>query len=275
MRARGDGVRSPGGRSGRQAHPAERGRYFRAALGSAHEAVLRLAPLGTPAPEAGAESDAAARPAVQLFLDAARRSGVELEGDDHFPAVVAMCRDLDGLPLAITLVAARSSTLPLAALADEVHNDVFVVARSGRTDEGHRTLEGSVAWGYQQLEAREQRALRRLATFAADVPFDAAVDVIGGDRADAMDGLTALVECSLLEPPTGDRYRMLHAVRRFALDEADRLGEPAGNQDAHAEWVRRQLDGMHTLEPDTRPARPPGDPAPRHDHGDAVVARSP
>ena len=221
----------------------------RTALGSAHEAVLRLAPLGTPAPAASTET-ARSTHAVQLFLDTARRSGVELEGDDHLPAVAAMCRELDGLPLAITLVAARSSTLPLAALADEIHNDVFVVARSGRTEDGQRTLEGSVAWGYQQLEAREQRALRRLATFAIDVPFDGAVDVIGGDRADAMDGLTALVECSLLEPPAGDRYRMLHAVRRFALDEADRLGERAGNQDAHAEWLRRQLDGMHTLEPD-------------------------
>jgi predicted ATPase/DNA-binding CsgD family transcriptional regulator len=221
----------------------------RTALGSAHEAVLRLAPLGTSAPAASMDTVRSTH-AVQLFLDVARRSGVDLEGDDHLPAVSAMCRELDGLPLAITLVAARSATLPMAALADGVHNDVFVVARSGRTDDGQRTLEESVAWGYKQLEGREQRVLRRLATFADDVSFDGAVDVIGGDRAEAMDALTALVQWSLLEPPAGDRYRMLHAVRRFALDEADRLGERAGNRDGHAEWLRRQLDAMHTLEPD-------------------------
>jgi predicted ATPase/DNA-binding CsgD family transcriptional regulator len=221
----------------------------RTALGSADEAVLRLAPLGTPAPAATPEA-ARSSPAVQLFLDAARRSGVELEDDDHLAVVAEMCRELDGLPLAITLVAARCGTLPLAALADEVSDDALVVARPGRTRDGRRTLAGSVAWGYQQLDAREQRALRRLASFAGDIPFEGAVDVIGGGRAAAMDDLTALVECSLLEPPAGDLYRMLHAVRRFALDESDRLGERAGNQDAHAEWLRRQLDRMDTLEPD-------------------------
>jgi len=179
---------------------------------------------------------------VQLFVLRAQavRPDVGLTAENA-ATIAAICRRLDGLPLAIELAAARVRALPPAALLTRLEQRLPLLT-GGRRDLPARqqTLRGTIAWSYDLLEPAEQRLFRRLGVFAGGCTLDLAEAVCNADDdlgLDLLDGFSSLLEKSLLREISGQegepRYRMLETIREFALQELEASRE--------AETVRRQL----------------------------------
>ncbi|MEV7280457.1 BTAD domain-containing putative transcriptional regulator [Streptomyces sp. NPDC093111] len=175
--------------------------------------------------------------AVRLFEDRAR---AVRPGPAPDPATVRrICAALDGLPLAVELVAARLRTLELDELAGRVGDLLAVTARGSRTaDARHRTLRSVVAWSWDLLTADEQRAARRFAVFTGGATAQAALRVCGMDG----DTLESLVDKSLIEAAGGGRHRMLETVRAYAAERLGEAGEEEPTGRRHAEHLLGVLD---------------------------------
>src|SRR5438477_8751072 len=117
--------------------------------------------------------------AVQLFEDRARATANGFTfSDADTPAVIEICRRLDGVPLALELAAARVGSFGLRDLAAHL-GDRFRILTSGRRTAlpRHQTLAATLDWSYHLLDEAERKLLRRLAAFAGDFSLDAAVAV--------------------------------------------------------------------------------------------------
>jgi predicted ATPase len=187
-------------------------------------------------------SQALAFPAVRLFAGRAAGVAGEFELKDRdVPAVVDICRKLDGLPLAIELAAAEISTLGIDGVAARLREHLPPPIRQGHAaDPRHCSLHASLDWSYGLLTGGEQTALRRLAVFGAGFTLRSA-RLLAADTAFAdgemIDDVAALAAKSLLtvdidgpEP----RFRMPNTTRAYALEkllaseEADALSRRQG-----------------------------------------------
>ena len=193
-------------------------------LGLDAEAVFPLSPLAPPSPSATLEGIAAS-PAVRLFLRRARALQPELALDPgEARALAALMRDLDGLPLAIELAAARARTRSV----DEIraHLTRLRRRRSGEGPARHSSLQAVLAWSWELLDADQRAALSQAACFEGGFTLRAAEATLSlpGD-ADVEDVLDELIDHSLLsvsgQPP---RLRMLYAVQQ--LLQADHPAPP-------------------------------------------------
>jgi len=167
--------------------------------------------------------------AVELFLDRARAVRRRAEPS---AAVEEICRRLDGLPLALELAAARLKLLDPPSLLARLDARLPLLTH-GAADlpERHRTLEATIAWSYDLLDAEAQAAFARLSVFAGTFDVDAAEAVVGAD----LDALATLVDASLLRPVGSDRFLLLETIREFArnrLASADAESLP----DRHASY---------------------------------------
>lgn len=179
-------------------------------------------------------------PAARLFADRAdaRQPGA-VDADD--PAVTALVRRLDGLPLAIELAAARTDHLTPTELVGQLAAwfDAPAPARRAVADR-HTSLRATVGWSHDLLEVPARRALQELAVLQDAFDLDAAAAVTDTTAATAVDLVGRLVTTSLLEPvPTtgGTRYRMLDTIREFARGAL----HASGGQDHVLERHRRHL----------------------------------
>jgi predicted ATPase len=206
-------------------------------LGVAGEDVLAVGPLSI-------EGDA---PAVQLFVEraAAANPAFTHGGDPDDPVrttVVEICRQLDGMPLAIELAAARISVLTPDEVLDRM-SDRFRLLSGGRGRQRRRTLQATLDWSYDLLDEDEQRFFRRCGVFVGSFDLPAAVAVSGFDDYDAIDLLESLVAKSLLavddslDNPT-TRYRMLETIRIYAGDLLARSGDVLAAREAHLRWFQ-------------------------------------
>ena len=176
-------------------------------------------------------------PAVQLFLERSRAVRRDLpDTEDAADTAAAICRDLDGLPLAIELAAARAKALSLGEIAERLDNRFrFLRAWQRVADPRHQTLQTTMDWSYELLEPEERQLLDRLAVFAGGAELDAAAEIcLDGDEAGAVELLGRLVAASLVVAETGERtrYRLLETVRRYATEKLA--------ADPEAEWIRRR-----------------------------------
>lgn len=193
----------------------------REALAVSGETQVAVGPLPVPDAQATA-ADVVRAPAGRLFLDRARSVRPDFELDDgNAAAVAAICRQLDGIPLAIELAAARVKALPPAEIAARLR-DTFALLTGGprSSDARHRTLRATIDWSYDLLSQNERRLLRRLSVFHAGWTLDAAEQVCGFggiEPADVADLLFRLVDRSLVvtHPATG-RFRLLVTIREYA-----------------------------------------------------------
>lgn len=209
-----------------------------------HEVPLK--PLDLPdMTEIPALEDVANSPAVQLFIDRARTVVPDFElNASNFTAVAAICRRLDGLPLALELVAARLRALsPLELLARLEH--ALPVLGGGARDlpERQQTLEAAIEWSYKLLDGDEQVAFRRLAPLTGGWTLEAAEMVAGwGDleEREIADLLAGLIEQSLVTAQTqtdgSTRYAMLETIRQYARKLAADAGEFDHLRDRHLAW---------------------------------------
>jgi predicted ATPase/tetratricopeptide (TPR) repeat protein len=171
------------------------------------------------------------QPAVQLFAQraAAVRPGFTLDGGTG-PTVALVCRQLDGVPLAIELAAARVKALPLEEIAARLEDRFSLLTSGPRTSEArHRTLRATLDWSYELLTADEQALLRRLAVFRGGFSLDAAEQVcaFGGIRSgQVLDLLFRLVDRSLVVPdPATGRFRLLVTIRDYGHARLEEAGE--------------------------------------------------
>lgn len=169
--------------------------------------------------------------AVRLFVERARlaqpRFALDAMTCQH---VVAICRAVDGIPLAIELAAARLRHLSVADLAGRL-DDLLSLLVGGRraADPRHRALRVALDWSHDLLAPIEQRAFRRLAIFAGGFRIAAAEAVCVDDqiaRSEILSLVTSLADKSLIVPPAdGERYRLLWPIREYALDRLRGNGE--------------------------------------------------
>jgi predicted ATPase/DNA-binding SARP family transcriptional activator len=177
---------------------------------------------------------------VELFMDRAGRADVSLAADDR-PDVLAICRRLDGIPLAIELAAAHVRTMPLDELARRLdeHLDVLAVRGHGRPDR-HRTMRAAIDWTYRTIGEEERAAFERLAVFSGYFDLTAAEHVIAGPplEADTLELIGRLVDLSMVTADTSRRttFRLLEPLRQFAADELARRGEAADLARRHATY---------------------------------------
>ncbi|MEV0203832.1 BTAD domain-containing putative transcriptional regulator [Streptomyces sp. NPDC050788] len=176
---------------------------------------------------------------VELFEQRARaaRPGIELPAD----AVAALCRRLDGLPLATELAAARVRVMSVAEIAARLE-DRFALLRGGPRDapQRHRTLHAVVDWSWNLLDDDGRSALRALSVVPDGFTAGTAGQLLG--MTDVLEVLEDLVDQSLLrvtDTPYGTRFRMLETVREFAAAHRERAGEDATVTDRFLDWARQ------------------------------------
>ncbi len=186
----------------------------RVPLGLIGERLYRLDPLGAD----DVESDA-----VRLFLE---RSG--LDDDVDLADVVALCRAIDGLPLAIELAATRSHVLTPAEMTERMRSAVAVVAtRDPTVPERQRSLDRLLDWSLDLLSPDELLVLSRLAVFAGGFDLSLAEAVAAGDsvRVSQVPELVwSLIDWSLVVRETAagsSRFSLLSTVRSYVLERAD------------------------------------------------------
>ncbi|MFQ1002652.1 ATP-binding protein [Modestobacter sp. SSW1-42] len=192
-----------------------------------HEYPLRPLPL----PGSGHPDDVGRSPAAQVFLDRARAAGGSVVLTDGTAAdVAAICRRLDGLPLALELAAAHCRFLAPDALLHRLDQAVSS-PRSRDLPERQRTIRATLDWSHDLLTSTEQLLLRRLSVFAGGFSLAAAEHL----QPDALPALEGLVEQSLVVADEG-RYRMLEPVRQYAAVRLTGAGETAVVADRAADF---------------------------------------
>jgi predicted ATPase len=242
--------------------------------------VLRLSgehgfavpPLSLPKWGAGMEVENLERyEAVRLFVERARaaRPGFELNAENA-PAVVEICRRLDGLPLAIELAAARVRLLPPRALLARLGSRLGLLNGGARDlPERQRTLRNTIAWSHGLLKEDERELFARLGVFSGGFGLQAAEAVGGAANGpagglsenavpDVMEALGSLVDSSLVwqEERGGEpRFGMLETVREYALE---RLRETAGWREAHDRHAAHYLSLAEAAEAGLKGPGQPG-----------------
>lgn len=188
-------------------------------LAVAGEQVRVVEPLPTDDLDDVPIAELALLPAIALFMDRARAADARFELDAvTAPAVIEICRRLDGIPLAIELAAARASVIDVAEVARRL-DERFRLLRGVRrgADPRHQTLHDAISWSYELLDGEEQRVFRALAVFAGQFDLGAAESICDGD--DVLDLLTRLTRRSMLavrRPELGGtRYEMLETLREY------------------------------------------------------------
>jgi predicted ATPase/DNA-binding SARP family transcriptional activator len=242
-------------------------------LGVTGETLSPVPSLALPAPDASA-AELAGNPAVRLFADraAAVRPGFVV-GDENAADVVAICRALDGIPLAIELAAARVRALTSAQVADRLADRFALLSVATRgTIPRHQTLRAVVDWSWELLDDAERAILRRLSVFSGGATPESAErvcllaggaaggrpdgddggsdDILAGGR-DVLDIIASLLDKSLVTAGGEDnvRYRLLETVGAYA---AQRLAEAGETEQVAAAHARYFLDLAERAEPELR-----------------------
>jgi predicted ATPase/DNA-binding SARP family transcriptional activator len=236
-------------------------------LGVTGETLSPVPSLPLP-PEAADAAELAGNAAVRLFADraAAVRPGFALN-DENAGAVVAICRALDGIPLAIELAAARVRALTPAQVAGRLADRFALLSVASRgTLPRHQTLRAIVDWSWDLLDDEERTTLRRLSVFSGGATPESAERVclladgpgVGGTSDSVTPGGRGVVDiiASLLDKSLvtagGEshvRYRLLETVRAYATE---RLAEAGETELAAAAHVRYFLDLAERAEPKLR-----------------------
>jgi predicted ATPase/DNA-binding winged helix-turn-helix (wHTH) protein len=216
-------------------------------LAIAGESVFRVPSLPAPDATDGLTADAARRfAAVEMFVERAAALG---EGfaltDQNAASVAAICRRIDGIPLAIELAAPRLRVLSERQLASGLDERFGLLTGGSRTAvPRHQTLQALIAWSYELLSGAEQQMLRRSSVFAGSTTLASIAAVVAGadiGSAQALDLVTSLVEKSLILADRHNdetRYRLPESTRYFAQDKLNAAGEE--------DW--RRLHARHFVE---------------------------
>ena len=215
----------------------------RAPLHVSGEQEYEVSPLRVPDPQCATVAAVAGCESVRLFTERARavRPGFAVDEDNADP-IAGIARQLDGLPLAIELAAARVKVLPPASLLERLEHALPVLVGGARDlPERQQTLRATIGWSYGLLGAGAGRLLAVCSVFRGGISLEAVESVCTAAidlGIEVLDGLKELVDQSLLrrvEGVTGDpRYGMLFMVREYAAEQLDGMPERAMVEGGHA-----------------------------------------
>lgn len=217
----------------------------RTALGLRAEQEFPVSPLATPDPaHLPSRDDLARYPAVALFVHRARAVMPLFElNDSQALAIAAICARLDGLPLAIELIAPWVKLFAPTALLARLNGGLLLLSDGARDlPPRQRTLEDAIAWSYDLLSEREQRLFRHLAVFAGGWILEAAEAVCDAFTTsnETLAGLASLVNKSLVlreESAEGvSRFRLLEPIREFGRVRLSAMGEESEARQRHFEY---------------------------------------
>jgi len=230
-------------------------------LGVGGETVLEVTPLPLPEDDRATSPEALVQyDAVRLFVERARAAWPKFEVTPSNAAQVsALCRHLDGLPLAIELAAGRLRAFTVGQILEQIDRRFRLLSTGSRVGSvRHQSLKAAIDWSFGLLSTEEQIVWRRLSVFAGS--FDlAGADAIcagkGGPEGTVADVVASLVDKSILRRElhgTIPRYRMLETIREFGGDQLRESDEESSVTDAYRGWCANLAAGVfeHSWGPD-------------------------
>ena len=214
------------------------------------ECLYRVPALAVPTAGAAEAAELLQYGAVRLFVARARTADIRFSPEGHAASeAAAICRRLDGIPLAIELAAARSGTLGIAEVSSRLDDRFQLLTNGQRTAlPRHQTLRATLDWSYELLSKPERLVLRSLGIFAGSFSL-AAASAIASDpeinAAEVIDCIAKLITKSLVAANGDDviaHYRLLETTRAYALEQLAHSGEADAVARRHADYYLQLCD---------------------------------
>ncbi|GER91212.1 LuxR family transcriptional regulator [Dictyobacter vulcani] len=222
------------------------------------EHLFELAPLLLPASAQAVDIASLQRfEAITLFVQRAQavQSTFELN-QDNAPAIIKICRHLDGIPLAIELAAAQARYFtPQHLLSRLEQGTIFLRGKAHDVPERQQTLRAAIAWSYNLLEADEQSVFRRIAVCMSGITLEAAEHICSAvspiEKMEILNILDSLVDKSVVrrseDGHAGPRYWLLQALHEYGLERLATTGELEATQAAQSEYILSWLTRISPL----------------------------
>ncbi len=215
-------------------------------LGVPGEVAYSVPPLALPDPRPAPSAEQLSQfESVRLFVERARlsRPGFAVT-TDNAAAVAQVVHQLDGIPLAIELAAARAKVMSVQQISERLEDRFRLLSAGGRTAAPrHQTLKAAMDWSYDLLAEPERILLRRLSVFAGGWTLEAAEAICAGGEVESsqvLDLLAGLVDRSLtlVEEVSGGatRYRLLETVRLYGRERLRASREEERTRTRHRDW---------------------------------------
>jgi predicted ATPase/class 3 adenylate cyclase len=202
-------------------------------LGLPGEQVIHVAPLSF-------DGDVRDSPAGQLFVERALLARPDFVPDDEaMQHIGRICEQLEGLPLAIELAAARVRVMNVASIADRLASTLELLRTRDNVDR-HQTLDATIAWSVALLHEADRVTLFDLSIFNASFDWRAAAAVSDQPEPVVLDSLDELVRRSLLVR-AGEHFRLLAPMRRYCRTELERSDRAPKTGAQHARWMRNSV----------------------------------
>jgi predicted ATPase/DNA-binding CsgD family transcriptional regulator len=220
-------------------------------LNSDGEFVHPVPPLALPSANSAPSIDQLSQfEAVALFCDRATAASGQFElSTENQAAVIQLCRQLDGMPLALELAAVRTRALGVEEIVKRLKDRLDLLKRDSRSAAPRQqTLRAAIDWSYDLLSPNEQALFRKLAVFAGDFPLEAveAICAIAPYTHEAtVELLSSLVEKSLVNRVGTDvraRFRLHETMQQYALERLQDAGELDATRLKHLRWYSRLGD---------------------------------
>ena len=217
-------------------------------LGIEGESAFTVPPLSLPAPEQPITADSFGRyEGVRLF---AERCASSLPGftisERNLEPVIAICRRLDGIPLAIELAAVRMRSLAPEQILERLDDRYRLLTAGRRAVWPHqRTLRSTIEWSYDLCSVAERALWARLSVFAGSFDLRAAEEVCSGrgiEREEVFDLISQLVDKSILARENNDvsaRYRLLETIRQYGHELLASSGDEPTFRRRHRDYFRQ------------------------------------
>lgn len=205
------------------------------------ERTYVLPPLKVPEPGADLQ-ELAQSPAVKLFVDRIQSMQPEFEmAAENATDLIQICRQLDGLPLALELAAARVRDLSLHEIAEQLSHRLSLLSKGPRDlPSRQQTMRGAIEWSYQLFSPEEQRTFARLAVFEGQF-FAEAAQVVSGTT-----DLTTFKSKGLVQQTENQIFSLLAVIREYALEQLEAFHEVEGMRQKHGDfylqWLEKALD---------------------------------
>ena len=196
--------------------------------------------------------DVAQYGAVALFLKRARAINPDFQVTSaNARSIAAICTQLDGLPLALELAAARLKHLSLQGLLARLEHRLQVLTQGPRDVHARQqTLHNTIQWSYDLLSEQEQQLFRRLSLFVGGCTLEAAealYTTLDGESGHVLDGISSLIDKSFLQQSEQEavepRFLMLETIREYGLEVLEASGEEQLTRQAHAQYYLALAEG--------------------------------
>ena len=228
----------------------------REALSIPGEILWRVPPLSLPDGEPLASpEELIGYEAVHLFVERVRSSQPKFAlTDRNADAVVRVCRQLDGIPLALELAAARVRSMSVEQLAVRLNDKFRLLTGGPRTAlPHHQTLQATIDWSYNLLSDTERALLRRLSVFSGGWTLEAAERICDGHGVEAhavVDLLAHLADKSLIQAEYGEdeiRWGILETIRQYSRERLLESGEELEFRRRHRDWFTALVEEANLL----------------------------